>query len=69
MGSVDLKPWPFCGRKPSKVRQHCVAGIGTIFYTVECKAPETKCAVKPKTRMFKTEKEAIEAWNRRVNDD
>lgn len=64
----ELKPCPFCGRKPSRVRQHYVPGTANIYYSVECKAPMTKCFIKPKTTYCKTEKQAIEAWNRRADD-
>ena len=64
----ELKPCPFCGRKPTKVRQHHIAGYAGIYYTVECKAPGSACPVKPQTRFFKREDTAIEAWNRRAGD-
>jgi Lar family restriction alleviation protein len=63
---MELKPCPFCGRKPSKVREYYAVGTKNIYYAVECKAPNTKCFVKPKTTFFKTQEEAIEAWNRRA---
>lgn len=66
---TELKPCPFCGRKPSKVKQHYVTGSMLIYYTVECKAPMSKCFVKPKTTFCKTEDDAIQAWNRRAGDD
>lgn len=65
---MELKPCPFCGRKPSRVREHYISGTKHIYYTVECKAPMTKCFIKPKTTFFKTEEEAIKAWNRRVDE-
>lgn len=65
----ELKPCPFCGRKPSRVREHYVVYTTLIYYSVECKAPNTKCKVKPKTGFFKSEEEAIDAWNRRANDE
>ena len=64
----ELKPCPFCGRKPSKVREHYVSGTALIYYSVECKAKLTKCFVKPQTIYCKTKEEAIEAWNRRADD-
>lgn len=64
----ELKPCPFCGRKPSKVREHYIAGLGVIYYTVECKQKGSKCFVNPKTTYLKSEKEAIEAWNRRADN-
>lgn len=44
MPGQELKPCPFCGRKPSKVREHRVPSISDTFYSVECKAPLSKCA-------------------------
>lgn len=65
----DLKPCPFCGRKPSKVRQHQLAGLATIYYTVDCKAPVSRCPCRPKTTFFKSEEAVIEAWNRRAREE
>ena len=65
---AKLKPCPFCGRKPSKVRSYKGQHISETFYFVECKAQKSKCGVTPKTRWFVTEEAAIEAWNRRVGD-
>ena len=65
---AELKPCPFCGRKPSKVREHHAPSISTVFYTVECKAKGSKCGVNPKTRLHYTKEAAIEAWNRRAED-
>lgn len=65
---AELKPCPFCGRKPSKVKEHYVPVTALIYYSVECKAPMSRCFVKPKTNWFKTKDEANEAWNRRAGD-
>ena len=65
---VELLPCPFCGRTPSKVKEHHAPGFGHIYYSVACKAPLSKCFVKPSTGMHKTPEGAIEAWNRRVGD-
>ena len=64
----ELKPCPFCGRKPSKVREHKAPSISTLFYTVECKGKGSKCGVNPSTRYCLTPEAAIEAWNRRTED-
>ena len=29
---AELKPCPFCGRRPSKVREHKAVSISTVFY-------------------------------------
>lgn len=65
---IELKPCPFCGRKPSKVRQHHSDCSRTIYYNVACKAPRSKCHVNPYTPFFKSEEEAADAWNRRANN-
>lgn len=68
MGEVVLKPCPFCGRKPQKVRKHHVAD-GSIYYFVECKSPMSKCFVKPRTIFCNDEDRAAYAWNRRAGDE
>ena len=65
---AELKPCPFCGRKPSKVHEHYIVGTAKIYYSVSCKAPMSKCGIKPSTGFYKTQEEAIEAWNRRAGD-
>ena len=65
---AELKPCPFCGRKPSKVREHKAPSLSTVFYTIECKAKGSKCGVNPSTRFHLTPEAAIEAWNRRAED-
>ena len=64
--SEELKPCPFCGRKPSKVREIHTPTISNTFYRVECKAPLSKCGVNPQTRFFESRDAAIKAWNRRA---
>lgn len=64
----ELKPCPFCGRKPSKVRENHHPSINATFYSVECKAPSSKCGTNPRTRYFTTKEKAIEAWNRRADN-
>ena len=55
---TELKKCPFCG---SEARLNTCSGK----YFVEC-THETWCEVLPKTWLYNTEKEAIEAWNRRA---
>ncbi len=64
----ELKPCPFCGRKPSKVYESRMFGSTLIFFYVKCKAATSRCRVKPSTMMYKTAEEAIEAWNRRAGE-
>ena len=57
---VELKPCPFCG---------CEAEVFDFEdgrYIVECSS--TDCDVFPYTRIHKSRREAIDAWNRRVDD-
>lgn len=56
-----LKPCPFCGRRPSKVRKY------DEYYRVECKGKSSNCFIRPKTGLYETEEAAIEAWNRRAD--
>lgn len=55
MTDEKLKPCPFCGGKAT------INGITLVY--IKC----TKCGVE--TVGYREEDEAIEAWNRRVNDD
>ena len=59
-----LKPCPFCGGEAELV-QHQVVGYPDDFY-VECVTNE--CIMSLGGLCYETEKEAIEAWNRRVSD-
>lgn len=65
---AELKPCPFCGRNPSKVKEHYTPGTAHIYYSVSCKAPMSKCFVKPSTGMYKTPEGAADAWNRRAGE-
>lgn len=65
---AELKPCPFCGRKPSKIR-HYSFGTHNTYFTVKCKGKMSRCFVKPETAFCNTEAEAIEAWNRRAGDE
>lgn len=59
----NLKPCPFCGRKA--VLEKYQEFDGKNVYQVYC--PDATTQVR--TKWFHTEKEAIEAWNRRVPND
>ena len=58
----DLKPCPFCGDTYINIRRK-KEGYNVGCNTVNCIA----CHVR--TRVYKTEQDAIEAWNRRVQDE
>lgn len=60
---AELKPCPFCGAKGILERHRNFKGKSV--YQVCC--PSTYVQVK--TIWFYTEKEAVEAWNRRTNDE
>lgn len=62
---AELKPCPFCGSKWANVKyvnnpfdRHHIYG-GFAAYCDDCGAT---------TKHFKTEQEAIEAWNRRADN-
>jgi Lar family restriction alleviation protein len=69
--SDELKPCPFCGGKAEMrdARKFLVVSKFSyiIPYSVGCS--NKKCDVKPYTEYSSTEQEAIDAWNRRANDD
>lgn len=65
---AELKPCPFCGRVPSKVKKLEPPTFYKTHYYVGCKAPNSKCSLKPRTRLFDTEEQAIESWNRRADN-
>lgn len=53
----ELKPCPFCGKKPR------VVGVVPQIY-IAC--VNEKCPVNSETIFFQTREKAIEAWNRRA---
>ena len=62
MDNVNLKPCPFCGGK-------AIVEIGTkskIVFCIRCKARTNRFA---EYNEEKNEEKAVEAWNRRVNDE
>ena len=63
----ELKPCPFCGGKASTYTcKTDKKGVRSIKWLVHCE----KCGVNyPAIKDCHYEYEAIEAWNRRVNDD
>ena len=63
---TDLKPCPFCGRKPSKVKEHKTPSIIGTYYSVGCVGKGSKCPVKPRTRLCNTPQTAIKEWNQRT---
>ena len=68
----ELKPCPFCGRV-DKMKvwnfKQCMGDVKIENWRVSCNAEgdETGCGGSGGAK--RTRKEAIEAWNRRANDD
>lgn len=58
----ELKPCPFCG---GKATLHEIAD--GQFY-IDCAMQLGFCSVMPSTWTYNTEEEAVEAWNRRVDN-
>ena len=54
-----LKPCPFCGNEAEFDEWK--------IFCIRCLNGD--CDIKPQTDWFNTKEEAIEAWNRRVNDE
>lgn len=61
----ELKPCPFCGGE-AKLHQ-TTYGNNIAAYVVWC--GNRNCDVSPTTRYRRFRKEAIEAWNRRAEDE
>lgn len=63
----ELKPCPFCGGE-AEIVGHYIKGVPNNYqYFVRCK----RCKARPTLYgfNFKKKEKAIEAWNRRVDDD
>lgn len=58
---AELKPCPFCGSKATLHER-------TDGFYVDCASQYRFCTVLPSTWIYKTEEDAIEAWNRRVDN-
>jgi Lar family restriction alleviation protein len=63
----DLKPCPFCGRKALKTSWY--RPDTNVLYQVSCSDKSSDCVVHPETSWYTDEKKAIDAWNRRANDE
>lgn len=55
---VELKPCPFCGGFAGAIKD-----IYGTHYMIHCNNCDAK------TKPFMQEEKAVEAWNRRVNDE
>lgn len=58
----ELKPCPFCGKKPSPGYYEPIEGCG--LYSIEC----GWCVIAPATPDYNSIKEATEIWNQRVEE-
>jgi hypothetical protein len=58
----ELKSCPFCGSRATLHER-------TDGFYVDCAMKRGFCSVMPSTWVYKTEEEAINAWNRRVDND
>jgi Lar family restriction alleviation protein len=62
---AELKPCPFCGEIPK------IEIFTDMFerkkYGIECHGSD--CEINPMTAWYADENDAIEAWNRRAEDD
>jgi len=56
---TELKPCPFCGRKPRVFK-----GFSNHSYQVAC--PYKTCSVEPMTSWREKKENAISDWNRRA---
>lgn len=71
---VELKPCPFCGRKPRKYQHilfHRFDGYiyrSKRYWIVECGNPACPVIVRTYGKA-KTEDEAIALWNRRMGEN
>jgi hypothetical protein len=60
----DLKPCPFCGGRAKLLCIKCPVGE---FWRVYCM--DVDCPVEPSINVYGRRETAIEAWNRRADND
>ena len=60
---TELKPCPFCGGKARLITYDTC----TCVYYVKCDS--ASCGIKPVTWIYTTGEEAVEAWNKMVDDE
>lgn len=62
-----LKSCPFCGGKAQIVEEH--SGLGCTTYHIQCQN-KIECPLHyARTKRFYKKSEAVEAWNRRVENE
>lgn len=66
---MKLKPCPFCGGKAGIIVRPCIGyskrSRGSVQYIAQC---DSKVCIGRTTKRYRSEEEAIEAWNRRVGE-
>ena len=67
MGEIKLKPCPFCGGINIKMYSQSDPRIHGFIHICEWKG-DGMVKVAIESRLFPTDEEATEAWNRRVNN-
>lgn len=68
MQQIELKPCPFCGRVDTPIIWS-TRSTGLINWRVSCDMAGDKTGCGGSCGARKTRAEAIEAWNRRANDE
>lgn len=64
----DLKPCPFCGMAAITSAERRHANTKDMFYFAGCGTYNCIASLHSMNRYYFTEKEAIEAWNRRAEN-
>lgn len=62
------KPCPFCGCKATVDTERRHSGTSENFYFVGCSTSECIASIHSMNRYFLTIEDAIEAWNRRIDN-
>lgn len=64
--SEELKPCPFCGGKATVLRDYIESDDETIYEDFSVAHWCDLMTHRVRTKKFKTESDAISAWNRRI---
>lgn len=64
---TEVKPCPFCGKKPIAEYNMVIAGKATEWHLIACRNAE--CGIKPSTDWHKNKNVVVNAWNRRAGDE
>ena len=64
---AELKPCPFCGGKAEVIQTKCLTNDCTLYHVFHY---ELRCPIDGiRTENCRSAEEAIEAWNRRTEDE